>query len=256
MKQTWKKLIGLVLIGVCVLAMTACGGNAKTSTSSLQELDDATKDSLVENFGTVLQNIAQLDEATIKTYMEGDDAFSAAAASAWDSNGSNLGAYVETTKGSVEIKDGAYLVTLNAKFEKRDAKCIFTMDKNGSPSSVTIDPQYSMGEKMGQAAQNTVLGVGIVFLMLIFLSFMISLFKYIPGFVDSFGKKKAAPEETKAAPVTEPVLAPAVEEEEVMDDGELIAVIAAAIAASENTSTDGFVVRSIRKSTKKNWQRA
>lgn len=255
MKQTWKKLIGLVLIGVCVLAMTACGGNEKTSESSLQELDEATKDSIVENFGTVLQNIAQLDEATIASYMEGDDAFSASAASAWDSNGEFLGSYVETTKGTVEVKDGAYQVTLNAKFEKRDAKCIFSMDKNGSPTGVTLDPQYSMGEKMAQAGQNTVLGVGIVFVMLIFLSFMISLFKYIPGFVDSFGKKKAAPEEVKAAPAPVVTAAPE-EEEEVVDDGELIAVIAAAIAASENTSTDGFVVRSIRKSTKRNWQRA
>ena len=49
---------------------------------------------------------------------------------------------------------------------------------------------------------------------------------------------------------------PEVEEEEVIDDGELIAVIAAAIAASENTSTDSFVVRSIRKSKKGNWHRA
>ena len=37
-------------------------------------------------------------------------------------------------------------------------------------------------------------------------------------------------------------------EEDVTDDLELVAVIAAAIAASEGqTSTDGFVVRSIRK---------
>ena len=32
-----------------------------------------------------------------------------------------------------------------------------------------------------------------------------------------------------------------------MDDTELVAVIAAAIAAAEGTTTDGFVVRSIRK---------
>ena len=35
------------------------------------------------------------------------------------------------------------------------------------------------------------------------------------------------------------------------DNSELIAVIAAAIAASEGTSTDGFVVRSIRKINRK-----
>ena len=36
-------------------------------------------------------------------------------------------------------------------------------------------------------------------------------------------------------------------EDEDVDDLELVAVITAAIAASENTSTDGLVVRSIRK---------
>ena len=41
------------------------------------------------------------------------------------------------------------------------------------------------------------------------------------------------------------------------DDAELIAVIAAAIAASEGAaSTDGFVVRSIKRANKNKWQRA
>ena len=37
------------------------------------------------------------------------------------------------------------------------------------------------------------------------------------------------------------------QEQEYVDDTELVAVIAAAIAAYEGTSTDGFVVRSIRR---------
>ena len=41
--------------------------------------------------------------------------------------------------------------------------------------------------------------------------------------------------------------APVQAEENLADDGELVAVIAAAIAAAEGTTTDGFVVRSIRK---------
>ena len=46
-------------------------------------------------------------------------------------------------------------------------------------------------------------------------------------------------------------------EEELADDGELVAVIAAAIAAYEgSTSTDGFVVRSIKRSKTNKWKRA
>ena len=60
-------------------------------------------------------------------------------------------------------------------------------------------------------------------------------------------KKKAA-EEAASAPTPAPVAAAPVQE---ADNSELIAVIAAAIAASEGTSTDGFVVRSIRKINRK-----
>ena len=45
-------------------------------------------------------------------------------------------------------------------------------------------------------------------------------------------------------------------EEDLTDDLELVAVISAAIAASENTSTDSFVVRSIKKVNRSKWQRA
>ena len=201
MKQTWKKLIGLILIGVCALAMTACG-SSKDSTGGLKKLDDATVDSLVESFGGVVGNIADLNEESIAGLMEGDDAFSASAAIAWDGAGEDLGAYVETSKGDVETKDGNYILTLTCKFENRDADCVFTLDKNGNPLNVTIDPKYSMGEKMAQAGQNTLLGIGTVFVMLVFLCFVISLMKYIPGFVASFDKKKTAPEEIQvpAAP--------------------------------------------------------
>ena len=46
------------------------------------------------------------------------------------------------------------------------------------------------------------------------------------------------------------------EEEELVDDLELAAVIAAAVAAYTGTSADGFVVRSIRKSNKNKWKNA
>ena len=46
------------------------------------------------------------------------------------------------------------------------------------------------------------------------------------------------------------------EREELSDDLELVAVIAAAIASYEGTSTDGFVVRSIRKANRNKWLNA
>ena len=82
-----------------------------------------------------------------------------------------------------------------------------------------------------------------------FLIFLISLFQFIPGSGAQEAKtKKKAAEEAASAPTPAPVAAAPVQE---ADNSELIAVIAAAIAASEGTSTDGFVVRSIRKINRK-----
>ena len=63
-------------------------------------------------------------------------------------------------------------------------------------------------------------------------------------------------------PVTRMNAAPNADElGEIVNDGELIAVIASAIAAYEGTTVEkvmeeGFVVRTIRRSNRENWLRA
>ena len=144
------------------------------------------------------------------------------------------------------------MVTLKAEFENRDAVVELVYDSKLTPESVGFSPNYTMGEKMQSAAVNTVIGIAIVFFILLFLSFVISLMKYIPK-LEAALTKKNAPAPAKA-PAPAPAAPAPVEEEELVDDGELVAVIAAAIAAAEGTSTDGFVVRSIRKSNKRTWR--
>ena len=111
--------------------------------------------------------------------------------------------------------------------------------------SFTVNAHYGMSEILEKAGLNTLLGMGTVFVVLIFISFIISLFKYISVFEN---RKKEQKEDTASVGVDN-AIAQVVsnEEENVEDDLELIAVITAAIAASEGTSTDGLVVRSIRK---------
>ena len=100
------------------------------------------------------------------------------------------------------------------------------------------------------ALLNTVIGMGIVFVVLIMISLLISLFKFIPML---FGGNKKKVEE-----VVVPVAATTeVKEEELsenlVDDTELVAVITAAIMASmgEEAPADGLVVRSIRRTNRK-----
>lgn len=112
----------------------------------------------------------------------------------------------------------------------------------------------SMGERFGNAGLNTLMGLGIVFLVLILISLIISAFGIIHKLEEKKAgkKRKVVPEadarvravgsEVKALPDHVSVL-----EEEVTDERELAAVIAAAIAAFGGTDPSGFTVRSIRR---------
>ena len=154
----------------------------------------------------------------------------------------------ETGSVEIEYSNDEYTATVPVTFEKEDAEFIYVFDKNLTPTSLSVDVKYSFATTMKNAALNTVMGLGTVFVILIMLIFLISLFQFIPGSgaQEAKAKKKAA--EEAAAPTPATVAAAPVQE---ADNSELIAVIAAAIAASEGTSTDGFVVRSIRKINRK-----
>ena len=115
----------------------------------------------------------------------------------------------------------------------------------------------SIEDAMAEATVNTVIGISVVFLALLFISFVISLFKYINKFEQKLAEKKAA--KTAPAPKAEPAPAPKAEAAPEMDDLELIAVITAAIHAYEeaqgNVVEGDLVVRSIKKRNNK-WQNA
>lgn len=97
--------------------------------------------------------------------------------------------------------------------------------------------------------------MGSVFAVLILLAFIISLFKYVSVF-ENRGKAKKGEAEKSAAPAAAPApAAPAAPAP--ADDLQLVAVITAAIAAAEGTtSTDGFVVRSIKRRSNNKWKKA
>ena len=176
-----------------------------------------------------------------------------ASVQSWVNAKEELGAYKQILAQDIEVDDDIVIKT-DCEFENGESVVTTTLslDDLSLVSMEFATAEKTMGQKMEEAVLNTLMGVCVVFAMLFFLSFLISQFKHISKLEEGF-KKKNAP----AAPAPAPVAAPApVEEEEVVDDGELIAVIAAAIAAAEGTSTDGFVVRSIKKSNRNKWQRA
>ncbi len=149
--------------------------------------------------------------------------------------------------GELKVNEKEFTVSVTAKFEERDATITFAFDDDLGMKSLDVAGKYSLGEILTKAGLNTVLGMGVVFAVLVFLAFLIYLMKYIPSLADVFKKKKPIEQKTEQpAPVVETVT-------ESVDDLELVAVITAAIAAQEGTSTDGFVVRSIRRRPSNGW---
>lgn len=184
-------------------------------------------------------------------------AYSAAAVESWLAVKDNLGAYEAAKEHDISADDSTITIESACDFANGEGTVTIILDRDTlTPDSISFaEANASLGKTMQEAALNTVMGLGIVFLVLLFLSFLISQFKHIAKLEEKMTKKNAQ-EAPKAAPApAAPVAAPAPVEETV-DDGELIAVIAAAIAAAEGTTTDGFVVRSIKKSNRNKWQRA
>ena len=198
----------------------------------VSEMSDWNQGYLMAQFET--QTGVKMDAGAFVSALEGWDA-------AYDECGMYLG------HGDYTFSESATGLTVSteAQFDKRNASLDFTFDEDMKLDAFTVSAHFSKGEIMQKAGLNTLLGMGTVFIVLIFMSFIISLFKYIPALLNRKNDKETAVPATK---VEEPE-----EVEELVDDTELIAVIAAAIAASEGTSTDDFVVRSIKRRKSNKW---
>lgn len=170
----------------------------------------------------------------------------------WQELKNQIGTYEEHIDTKVEEIEDTVVVTLVEKFTNSNMNFVITFDKAAAeqdPSMAILSieamqPTAGAGQaNMGKAAMNTLMGMGIVFLVLIFISIIIGLLKYVPAL---FAKKTK--EELEVLPPSAPVPVAAVQE---TDDTELAAVITAAIMAlraEENEGADsGFTVRSIRR---------
>lgn len=254
-----KKISLVVAVLVLVLGLAGCG-NAKTvsyDADTLTQSCDAVFD-IIQSGSISSDQITDMSdwnqgylmaqfESQTGVQMEADDF--ATALEGWKASLEECGDFESHDDYEFKATSTGVTVTAPATFSDRKADLEFVFDENMTLESFTVNAHYGMSEILEKAGLNTLLGMGTVFVMLIFMSFIISLIKYVPALLNGTSKKKKE-EAPKAAPAPAPA---AVVEEEEMDDTELIAVIAAAIAASEGTSTDGFVVRSIKRRKSNKW---
>ncbi len=178
----------------------------------------------------------------------------------WYSNMDSCGEFKGIKSYTADMTDQVLTMQLDADYaeaQKNDSQITvdFTYDLARNVTLLNWTVKDTFSASVGKAGMNTVIGLGTVFVVLLFLTFIISQIHWIP---DLLGGKKKEKEEAASAAVKEtPAPAPAAVEviPEETDDLELIAVISAAIAASEQAPADGFVVRSIRRRGRKsNWR--
>lgn len=261
MKQIKKRLIWILCVAACLFSLTACGSKADEA----DEMDPMMVISLQQQTGTILSDITAMSDeqldAAIRQYEEYDLPEMAAGFEAYKGAKKELGAYVSSGTASVKATDDGYEISLPAQFEKRSCEFVIDLDKKlSSITGMAFNPVYSLGENMVKAALNTLMGMGTVFVVLIFISLLISCFKYISVFENKMKARSAA---AAPAPVPAPVPVPVPvqpAEEDLTDDLELVAVITAAVAAAAEAAgtvpADGLVVRSIRRASGSKWKKA
>lgn len=240
-----KKFLLVLGMITCMAGLTACGQEAKDYSADYQITDDMVVSYVeqeISGFESIIDQGAQAYVA--------DDAVMSNAIAGWESALADMGDYQSIGNVTYIVdEDGIMTIDAEIKGTTRDADIQFIMEysvtEGFKATSVTTTPRFTFGETMTKAGLNTLMGMGTVFAVLILIALLIYSFNFIPKITAAFSKKDKKAEAAADNAVAQIVENEAVQEE---DDLELIAVIAAAIAASEGaSSTDGYVVRSIRR---------
>ncbi len=256
MKKRIAMALGLLI--AAMLTLSACGADPKTVDYNGYTYNDLKNRS--DSYQKIVKSLADFfqqnkiskdmfTEEERENFIEGNGLTDAYfdAAFRWLEAEEEAGAFKSVYEDSfvIEKSGNTLTATVRLKFEKRDVdfQTVYTY-YNMKVSGITIDPLYSLSEKLGKAGINTVISMLVVFSVLILISLLIACFRIFP-----YLEKKKAAQAASVAAQKEPEDSAVKEIEPVgvqgTDDTELVAVIAAAVAASSGTEPGGFVVRSI-----------
>ena len=267
-----KKIKLLLCLCACVLGLTACGGQTEEKVLDIEvatQLESTTQGIITECFAALTKEQAaefadlgsEYMEYVFENYfgMKLDGNAIIKGIESWNSAVDEMGQLQNITGMSADYDEQGsnIVVVLSIAGTERTAQveAIYKDDLNKTLTSITTNVDYTFGEKMSKAALNTLIGMGTVFIVLIIIICVISLFNYIPAITAFFDKKSKG--DAAAEKPVDNVVTQIIEKEEAEDDLELIAVITAAIAASgESGSADDFVVRSIRRRANSQWNKA
>lgn len=241
MTKMKKKL--LLIVSLCLLAagVFGCGSDENATYNGY------TAEELSQNNTSILDSLVGMSDEELMMFQmyQGEDGqvdpLTLKVVNIWAEMKDELGEFQEYGEVTVTEANGTTTVDQTAKFTNRDVKVTFVYDKDMAVTDISVDRVYTLGETMAKAGMNTAMGMGTVFVMLIFISLIIYCFKFINAAQNKAVSRQPAPAAVPAAPV------PVAEPQPETDDLELVSVIAAAIAAATGSSTDDFVVRSIKR---------
>ena len=252
-------ILPVLLLMLSISVMTGCSGSKASEEAELSDTDISMISGLEELSRQMVTSLDGLDDDETDEFIaQAEDLGETALVNGyttWKSTKDDLGSLLEIKDIETEkTGDRSYRAVVSAAYEKRDCEITVGISREAQAGQMVVNldelsfsPEYSVGELMGQAFTNMVVGMGTVFIVLIFIAVIIGLFRYLPN---PEAKKAAEKKEDEAialsSSVEEPIACDSLSEDE------LTAAIAAAIAAyeAENGKTkagNGLIVRSIKR---------
>ena len=236
-----KKLLLVLGMITCMFGMTACG-------ATVEEVDNyGITEAQAFEYAEGL--IATMDEVVAAGQVEQykSDKVIYAALTNYETALADMGDYQSVTDHEIVYDDGI-LMNITVQGSLRPAVVEIMMDEELNLVNIATNVTYSFSEVMTKAALNTLMGMGTVFAVLILIIALISCFAFIPKIQAAFSGKKEEKTVKETKVVQQIIETEEAYSEDLSDDAELVAVIAAAIAAYEGSgSASGYVVRSLKR---------
>lgn len=260
-----KKFLALTCMIACLFGLTACESEEPLTKFEKYKLNEAiiqTQLRLIPTIQNVLQYetvVAEMHEYTpeevAKVVADGsglsvDGRAFMSALDSFAATYEEIGGTGQITGSEAVIDGDQIIVNVYIKGPEQDAEAevVYSNDTFLKLEAASLNKVSTMSDSMAKAGLNTLLGMGTVFTVLILISIIISCFGIIPKIQAKMAKKESGAVQTTGINNAVTQIAKQEEVTDATDDLELVAVIAAAIAASEGSaSTDGFVVRSIKR---------
>lgn len=185
MRQRMNHLLMILCMAVCVVTLAACGSRTPEAEPVPERIELGMK-SGAENY---LKQFDRYDDAALesdlKRMQKQKNQVMESALLAWKKDREDLGKLITVLSEEVtRVDEDSYQVTLVAEFEQRNLEFFLTAEETADnsystgtaliPTGLTFHPVYTMGERLFRAFMNMILGMGTVFFVLLFISFLIS----------------------------------------------------------------------------------